>query len=147
QPSVEARLALSVVSGFPQLLPFTLYRFGVENKYQRFQHSEQAPVRWVCGAGSAPAVLSRVLIRRMLAWEAEAKRNATFVPARIILPARSSDVRHWLDGTVDDDLFLRWLSRFALFDWRCVSTQVRTLATSSPPQREQDSASTLFGLL
>ncbi|HET7930918.1 MAG TPA: type I-U CRISPR-associated protein Csx17 [Rhodanobacteraceae bacterium] len=147
QPSVEARLALSLVSGFPQSLPFALYRFGVKLKSHGFQHSEQAPARWVWGAGPAPAVLSRVLLRRMLDWEAEAKRDTAFAPARITLPARLSDVRHWLDGTVDDDLFLHWLSRFALFDWRYVPAQVRTLALSSTPQAEQGSTFALFGLL
>ena len=43
QPETEARLALALVSGFPLSRPLTLYRFGVEWSYGRFEHAERAP--------------------------------------------------------------------------------------------------------
>lgn len=147
QPPVEARLAMALVSGFPQSLPFTLYRFGVEWKYQRFEHSERAPARWVWGPGELPRILSAVLLRRTLDWEAEAKRDSAFNPARTVIPASLSDVHRWLEGDADDDLLNRWLARLALFDWRYVPRQVRGLAVSNTGDMHSNGALVLFGLL
>ena len=78
QTEAEARLALALVSGFPLSRPLTLYRFGVEWRYGRFEHAERAPARWVWGPGDLPRVLSTVLARRTLDWESAQKhRNAT----------------------------------------------------------------------
>ncbi len=146
-PPVEARLAMALVSGFPQSLPFTLYRFGVEWKYQRFQHPEQAPARWVWGAGELARTLGAILVRRTLDWEAEAKRDATFVPARTGLPARLSDVHRWLVGDTDDDLLNRWLARLALFNWRQAPQEVRDLAIRDASEVDSNGALAVFGLL
>lgn len=146
QPPVEARLAMALVSGFPQSLPFTLYRFGVEWKYQRFQHPEQAPARWVWGPGELTRILGAVLVRRILDWEAEAKHDAGFAPARTGLPARLSDVRSWLDGDTDNDLLNRWLARLTLFDWRYVPREVRALAVPDASEVDSNGALAVFGL-
>lgn len=147
QPPIEARLAMALVSGFPQSLPFTLYRFGVEWKYQRFEHSEQAPARWVWWPGDLSRILSAVLLRRTLDWEAEAKRDSTFIPARTVISASLSDVHRWLEGDTDDDLLNRWLARLALFDWHYVAHQMRTVAASDTGDVDSDGALALFGLL
>lgn len=146
-PPVEARLAMALVSGFPRSLPFTLYRFGVEWKYQRFQHPEQAPARWTWRAGELTRTFGAVLVRRTLDWETEAKRDADFVPARILLPARLSDVCDWLDGDTDDDLLNRWLARLALFDWRQAPQEVRDLAVRDASEVDSNGALAMFGLL
>ena len=146
-PPVEARLAMALVSGFPQSLPFTLYRFGVEWKYQCVQHPEQAPARWVWGPGELGRILGTVLVRRTLDWEAETKRDARFVPARTGLPARLSDVHRWLEGDTDDDLLNRWLARLALFDWRQVPQEVRDLAVRDASEVDSNGVLAVFGLL
>jgi len=147
QPPLEARLAMALVSGFPRSLPFTLYRFGVEWKYQRFEHSEQAPVRWVWRPGELSRILGTVLLRRTLDWEAEANRDGAFIPARSLIPASLSDVRRWLEGDVDDDLLNHWLARLALFDWRYVPRQVRVLTAHDTGDVDCDGLFALFGLL
>ncbi len=146
-PPVEARLAMALVSGFPQSLPFTLYRFGVEWKYQCVQHPEQAPARWVWGPGELGRVLGAVPVRRTLDWEAETKRDARFVPARTGLPARLSDVHRWLEGDTDDDLLNRWLARLALFYWRQVPQEVRDLAVRDASEVDSNGVLAVFGLL
>lgn len=147
QPCVEARMAMALVSGFPESLPFTFYRFGVEWKYQRFQHAEQAPARWTWGPGELARILDTVLVRRTLDWETETKRDAGFVPARTGLPARLSDVHLWLEGDVDDDLLNRWLARLALFDWRQVPQEVRDLVVRDASEGGGNGALAVFGLL
>lgn len=147
QPPIEAQLGMALVSGFPQSLPFTLYRFGVEWKYQRFQHPEQAPARWTWGLGELAHTLGAVLVRRILDWEAEAKGDAGFVPARSVLPARSSDVHLWLEGNVDDDMLNRWLARLALFDWRYVPREVSALAVPDVGRMDSNGTLAVFGLL
>lgn len=120
-PSIEARLALAAVSGFPASRPFALYRFGVEWQYRRYVHPEPAPLRWVWGAGELRRVLTDVLTRRVLDWEGAAKDGSRQeAPARILLPATSLHMSAWFHNQVDEQLLERWLSRLALFDWRSV---------------------------
>ena len=125
EPSVEARLALSVVSGFPASRPFALYRFGVEWQRARYVHPKQAPLRWVWGPGELPRVLANVLTRRVLDWEKATKDGSRQEPpARAVLPATRQHVNAWLDGQVDEQFLERWLSRLALFDWCAVPKSV-----------------------
>jgi CRISPR-associated protein Csx17 len=124
-PSLEARLALAAVSGFPAPRPFALYRFGVEWQYGRYVHPTQAPLRWVWGSGELPRVLANVFTRRVLDWEKETKDGSRQEPpARVVLPATRQHVNAWLDGQVDEQLLERWLSRLALFDWRWLPQSV-----------------------
>lgn len=139
QPGVEARLALSVVSAFPETLPFASFRFGVEwareqnGKYaydwatqpRWYEHSKVAPARWVWGPGELARVLGTTLARRLLE---ETKLDATDTKrprGRAPLPATPSQVRQWLDGDLDEALFAAWLARLALFDWRRVPQEIR----------------------
>lgn len=121
-PAVEARLALAAASGFPPQRPLTLYRFGVEEKYGRFEHPVSPPKRWVWGPEPVARVLSRVLLRRTLDWESDRDEEQ---PARQGLPATLTEVRLWLDGSVDENLVGRWISRLALFDWSFTPPGVR----------------------
>ncbi len=161
-PGVEARLALSLVSAFPETLPFAAFRFGIEwareqnGKYdydwatqpRRFEHSKVAPARWVWGPGELARVLGAALSRRLLE---EARLDATHTKrprGRAPLPARASQVRLWLDGDLDEALFATWLARLALFDWRIVSPVVRAIIQrddASVPRADGELA--LLGLL
>jgi len=144
-PGVEARLALALVSSFPQERPFTLYRFGTEfERGRRFVHPKTAPARWVWRMGPFARVLTEVLRRRTLDWEED--RDAQ-EPLRLQMPAASAQVDAWLAQRVDDELLARWLSRLALFDWRFVPQGVRSLATPDSGVRGTSGALCLFGLL
>jgi CRISPR-associated protein Csx17 len=162
QPGVEARLALALVSAFPETLPFAAFRFGVEWTREQngkreydwateprwFEHSKVAPARWVWGPGEVARVLGAVLSRRLLE---EARLDATDAkrpPGRAPFPATASQVQQWLDGNVDEDLFADWLARLALFDWRSVPQEVRAIVPrvdASVPKADGELA--LLGLL
>lgn len=161
QPGVEARLALSLVSAFPETLPFTSFRFGVEwvreqngkreydwaTQPRRFEHSKVAPARWVWGPGELARALGAALSRLLLE---EAKLDATRTRrprARAPLPATTSQIRQWLAGDLDESLFAAWLSRFALFDWRSVSREVRDLIPREDGASRADGELALLGLL
>jgi CRISPR-associated protein Csx17 len=129
-PRLEIRLALAAVSGFPASRPFVLYRFGLEWQHGRYVHPKQAPLRWVWGAGELPRILADVLTRRVLDWETTTKDGARQEPpACLLLPASCQYVDAWLGGHVDEQLLERWLSRFALFDWRSVPKAVAARVT------------------
>ena len=148
QPPTEARLAMALVSGFPDARPLTIYRFGVEWKYCRFEHPERPPARWTWGPGQLSRVLCALLQRRTLDWEStrtKEKSNET--------PVRSPDDRNgrrnlsqWLDGTVDDVVLARWISRLALFDWRDGPHEARSLSRPDTCRlvANEDSASSGF---
>ena len=106
QPGVEARLALSLVSGFPGALPFAAYRFGVQwgreqnGKYEYdwsteprwFEHIKVAPARWVWGAGElarAAADVCRATTSRRV--EAGLTSNLTPLWSR---PTARQSIRH-----------------------------------------------------
>jgi len=161
QPSVEARLALSLVSGFPETLPFAAFRFGVEwareqnGKYEydwatqprQFEHSKVAPARWVWGPGELSRVLGGALARRLLE---EAKLDATQTArprGRAPLPATSSHVQQWLSGDLDESLFSAWLARLALFDWRSIPKSVHALAPREDNALRANGDLALLGLL
>jgi len=161
QPGIEARLALSLVSAFPETLPFASFRFGVEwareqnGKYEYdwatqpgwFEHSKVAPARWVWGPGELARVLGAVLSRRLLE-EAKLDTSHTERPrGRAPLPATTSDMRQWLAGDVDEVLFSSWLSRLALFDWRRVPREVRALIATEDSAPRADGELALLGLL
>lgn len=149
QPSVEARLALSLVSGFSFARPFATYRFGVEWKYGQtyasYTHTERPPARWVWGPGELPRVLAAVLSRRLL--EQEADEDKPHQRSRAPLPATTSHVRHWLAGDLDELLFSAWLSRLALFDWRRVPQEVRALIPREDGPPRVDGEIALLGLI
>lgn len=146
EPSgVEASLALSLVSSFPETLPFSGFRFGIEwareqnGKYgydwttqpRQFGHSKVAPARWVWGSGMLERSLAAVLSRRLLE---EAKLDGTHTKrplGRASLPVKTSHIQQWLSGDLDELLFSAWLSRLALFDWRKVPQEVRGLVVPS----------------
>jgi CRISPR-associated protein Csx17 len=161
QPGAEARLALSLVSAFPETLPFASFRFGVEwarernGKYEydwatqprRFEHSKVAPARWVWGPGELARVLGAALSRRLLE---EANLDATHTRrprGRAPLPATTSQIRQWLAGDLDELLFSAWLSRLALFDWRRVQQEVRALTPREDSASRADGELALLGLL
>jgi hypothetical protein len=141
QPGVEARLALSLVSAFPETLPFASFRFGVEwtreqngrfeydwtTEPEWFEHSKVAPARWVSGPGELARVLGAVLSRRLLEEARLDKTNTERPRGRAPFPATTLDIRHWLAGDLDESLLWSWLSRLALFDWRRVPKEVRAL--------------------
>lgn len=150
QPSTEARLALSLVSAFPVAQPFATYRFGVEWKYgatyATYTHTDRPPARWVWGPGDLARVLGAVLSRKLL--DQEANTNKPHQRGRAPLPATASQVRQWLDGELDEELFAAWLARLALFDWRSVPQEVRTIVQrdgASVPKADGELA--LLGLL
>jgi CRISPR-associated protein Csx17 len=161
QPGVEAQLALSLVSAFPETLPFAAFRFGVEwarkqgGKYEyrwnteprQFEHAELAPARWVWGPGELARVLGAVLSRRLLE---EAKLDATLTdrpPGRAPLPATTSQLRQWFAGDLDESLLSAWLSRLALFDWRNIPQEIRALAPREDSPLQVDGDLALLGLL
>ena len=147
-PSVEARLAVALVSGFPRLRPFTLYRFGVELIYGRYEHTGRPPARWVWGPGSLSRLLSAVLLRRTLDWEAKHKEQQNSKRSDSnLLPASLIHVKQWLHGRLDEDLLARWISRLALFEWRFVANDIYSgLAFTDQPEQEVDAGLMLFGL-
>jgi CRISPR-associated protein Csx17 len=147
-PPLEARLALAAVSSFPASRPFALYRFGVDWQYGPYVHPKQAPLRWVWGPGELSRVLADVLTRRVLDWETATKDGSRQEPpARLLLPTAYQHVNAWLAGQVDELLLARWLSRFALFDWRSVPKPVATRVMSQESSNVPISgALALFGL-
>lgn len=154
-PPIEARLAMALVSAFPTRQPFALYRFGAELKYWRtgtetrvaFEHPDRPPVRWVWNPGMLPWVLSRVLLRHMLYWEsAQTSDEEESGLVRPPLPATTAHVEQWLDGTTDDALLGRWISRLALFDWRAIPSEADGLAPPGNGLREAGGSLCLFGL-
>jgi CRISPR-associated protein Csx17 len=147
KPSVEARLAMAMVAAFPVSRPFALYRFGVEWNGNRFEHPEQAPARWVWGPNPLPRVLSAVLARRTHDWESESRKSASGrEPVRLEIPARIDDVNRWLNSQLDEESLERWISRLALFDWRRVPNELRSLASPESNSSEVSGALCLFGL-
>jgi len=160
-PGVEARLALSLVSGFPTALPFVAYRFGVhwvparngQHEYDWntnpmwFEHTKVAPARWVWGPGQSQRVIANVLGRRLLE---EVKLDSPRTPGpagRAPLPARSSDLSAWFKGDLDEPLLSAWLSRLALFDWRKVPQELRALTQTEASVPGADGELALLGLL
>jgi CRISPR-associated protein Csx17 len=161
QPGIEARLALSLVSGFPAVLPFAAFRFGVEwareknGKYEYgsgttpawFEHSKVAPARWVWGPGEVSRVIGAVLSRKLIEEARLDGINKTRPPARSLFPATTSQVRHWLDGDLDESLFSVWLSRLALFDWRRVPREALALVRREVHAPRTDGELALLGLM
>jgi CRISPR-associated protein Csx17 len=160
QPGVEVRLALSLVSAFPETLPFVSFRFGVEwvreqnGKYEYdwatqprwFEHSKVASARWVWGPGELARVLGTTLSRRLLE-ESKLDTSQTKRPrGRAPLPAMALQVRHWLAGDLDEVLFLSWLSRLALFDWQKVPREVRALTQVEATAPQPDGELSMLGL-
>ncbi len=144
-PSVEARLALAVSSSFPSDRPFALYRFGVTPHGHRFIHPSAIPKRWVWRSLSPLSlVLSDVLYRRTLDWETGPESSE---PVRLGVPVQASDVDSWLRSFVDEDLIVRWLSRFALFDWRVIPRDVKSLACPGITPDAVNGTLCLLGLL
>jgi CRISPR-associated protein Csx17 len=148
QPGVEAQLALSLVSAFPVAQPFATYRFGVDWKcgstFANFTHTERPPARWVWGPGDLARVLGAVLARRLLDQESDADQSRL---GRAPLAATTSQVRHWLDGDLDESLFSAWLSRLALFDWRRVPQEMRALIQAKHHVPRADGGLALLGLM
>jgi CRISPR-associated protein Csx17 len=161
QPGVEARLALSLVSAFPETLPFASFRFGVEwireqnSRYEYdwtteprwFEHSKVAPARWVWGPGELARVLGALLSRRLLEEARLDKTNTERPRGRAPLPATPQDIRHWLAGDLDESLLWSWLSRLALFDWRRVPKEARALMPRQHDVSRVDGELVLVGLL
>jgi len=156
KPGVEARLALSLVSGFPEALPFAAFRFGIEwtrdgkhdwtTKPSWFEHAKVAPARWVWGPREPARVLGAVLWQRLFD-ESKLDATNTLPPqGRAPLPARLSDVGRWLAGEIDDSLLVAWLSRLALFDWRRISQEVRSLINAETARPRADGGLALLGL-
>jgi CRISPR-associated protein Csx17 len=144
-PGREARLALTLASSFPAGQPFTVYRFGVELRANRFVHTPEVPPRWVWrSAAPLSQALAEVLYRRTLDWEAARDQPD---PVRLAVPARSGDVDRWLFGRADNELLARWISRLALFDWRNASLAVRDLGSVAGGVRQASGQLCLFGLL
>jgi len=154
-PGVEARLALALVSGFPEALPFAAFRFGVSwtldgevdgrARPRRFEHAKAAPARWVWRPGEVSRTLGAVLARRLLE---EPKLDVPGRPwrGRAPTPASADHLRRWLAGDLDEPLLTAWLSRLALFDWTRVPGAVRALAPRAPASRSADGELALLGL-
>lgn len=154
-PGVEARLALALVSGFPETLPFTAFRFGVSwtadgkvdgsARPRRFEHPKVAPARWVWGPGEVSRVLGAVLSRRLLEEPKLDVPGRTW-RGRAPLPASAGHLSRWLAGDLDEPLLAVWLSRLALFDWWRVTDQIRALAAPVPASASADGDLALIGL-
>jgi CRISPR-associated protein Csx17 len=150
---VEARLALSLVSAFPPECPFAFYRFGTDWQKKRrdgrpkprspYLHPKVAPARWTWRTGSVIQDLVATLQRRLLDWE----HDIDAPPTRNPIAARMSDIASWLDGDVDEPMFVRWVSRFALFDWRFIHADIRALGRSGGTRPAIRSSLALYGLL
>ncbi len=157
RPGPEARLVLSLVSGFPSSVPFAAYRFGVEWTRDRnyswktqprwFEHSKIAPARWVWDPGELSRVLATVLLRRLLHEDATDSDGTAHPAGRAPMPATASHVRQWLAGDLDELLLQAWLSRLALFDWRKVPPGVLALIESDSALPEVDGELALMGLM
>lgn len=145
--SVEARLAIALVSGFPPWRPFTLYRFGVEQVYGRFNHPDRGPARWVYRPGPLPRSLSDVLMRSILDWEKDYRSDKRASGRSSPVTISMADLRSWLDGDIDERLLARWLGRFALFDWRGLPDALRRTLESRDPDSAADGPLLLVGLL
>jgi len=149
-PCAEARLALALVSGFTVDRPFALYRFGVELKRgPRFLHPKLPPARWVWRPGPLAGALCDVVQRRALDWEKAHKDEPQAVGVPTLpspTPVPSAYVDRWLAGLVDDELFARWVSRFALFDWSWIPPSVKSIATTGNGTLGSSGGSCLFGL-
>lgn len=147
-PGIELRLAMALVSALPVTRPFTLYRFGVEARRGRFEHSERPPARWLWAPGALPRVLATIVMRCTLDWQSDGQNeHQPDDPVRALMPASAAHVDRWLDGAVDDALLARWISRFALFDWSFVPSDVRKLATTDDECADVSARLSLFGLL
>jgi CRISPR-associated protein Csx17 len=148
EAGVEPRLALSLVSAFPVARPFAAYRFGVEWRhgptYANYTHTERPPARWVWGPGDLARVLGAVLLRRLLDQEPDAGKLRR---GRAPLPATTAQVRLWLTADLDESLFSAWLSRLALFDWRRVPQEVRSVIVANRDFLRADGELSLLGLL
>jgi CRISPR-associated protein Csx17 len=131
----EGRLALALVSSFPAVRPFAVYRFGAELRQIKptflFHHPETAPARWVWRPGPLPRALASVIQRYVLDWDKDQK-DGNVKPSPLRIAATPHDLELWLAGHLDESLLARWLSRFALFDWRGPMAELRHL--SRPPQ-------------
>lgn len=155
-PGIEARLAMALVSGFPEGLPFTAFRFGVSwtpngevdgrVRPRRFEHNKIPPARWVWGSGDVARVLGAVLSRRLLE---EPQMDVPGKPwrGRAPLPASRDHLHRWLDGDLDEPLLAAWLSRLSLFDWIRVPEVVRRLAAPATASRSADGELALIGLV
>jgi len=148
-PADEARLALSLVSGFTRDRPFTLYRFGVTKEPGgRWVHPERAPARWSWRPGPLPGVLCDVLWRATLDREVKrTERGAAPVARPFLLPANHQELEAWLSGGVDDDLVSRWISRLALFDWSFVPPAVQHIMQGEQVVLAPSGALSLYGVL
>ncbi len=146
RPAVEARLALSVVSAFPAAQPFATYRFGVEWGFGRYEHTERPPARWIWGPGPLARVLGTLLSRRLLD-EATAEGDSVWAQGRAPLPATTAHVHLWLTNEIDESLLASWLSRLALFDWRKVPQQMRSLLSGQATAPRADGQLALLGLM
>lgn len=141
QPGLEARLALGLVSAFPPERPFTLYRFGVEQRHEGFEHPESPPATWVFHPRTLPRVLADLVHRSLLDGE---KRLARPDP----LAVSAADLQQWLDGRVEEALLARWLGRLAVFDWRHIPNECRRLRDGRVEEdRVADGPLLLAGLL
>lgn len=161
QPSVEARLALSLVSAFPVSFPFTAFRFGVEwardrnGKYDYdwttkpawFEHSKVAPARWVWAPGDLARVIGAVLSRKLIEESRLGDAEVASTLGRAPLPAKTSFIRRWLVGDIDERLLASWLSRLALFDWRRVPSDVRALIRGELESSSVDGDVAMLGLM
>jgi CRISPR-associated protein Csx17 len=162
QPGVEARLALSLVSGFPAAMPFTAYRFGVHWVPERngkheydwsieprwFEHTKVPPARWIWGPGQPQRVIANVLARRLLEEAKLDSPRAPRPPGRAPLAQMAADVSAWFTADLDEELFAAWLARLALFDWRRIPPKIRTIVPrddASVPKADGPLA--LLGLL
>ncbi len=143
-PSGEARLALSLVSGFSSDRPFALYRFGVTKERDgRFVHPDRVPARWGWRAGPLPSLLCDVLCRATLDRETDTvDRRTTF-----LLPATHHQIEMWLSSRIDDALLANWVSRLALFDWSFVTPAVKTFAKGGVAPLSPSGALCLYGIL
>jgi len=124
-PSLEARLAIALASAFPVSRPFTLYRFGVEQKDGHFEHPESPPTRWVFRGGPLSRILSDVVMRSNLDWDEGSKSDSKRPADRYPVATSAADVQCWLDAQADENLLARWLGRLALFDWRTIPEALR----------------------
>ena len=146
----EGRLALALVSSFPAARPFALYRFGAElrdrGRASRFYHPETAPARWAWRSGPLPRAFVSVIQRYVLDWEQDQK-DAGLKTAPLQGAASVADLELWLAGRLDEDLLARWLSRFALFDWREPAADMRQLSRSPQSANAPSADLCLYGIL